>query len=244
MSQVSGSFGSQPLDYDDFGPDPAYMGVDGASASSSAQRRKRHFVICGGLLIITAIVAIVLGVTLGKKDTTTRSVPPASGGVGVEQQQEDTAAPTPGPTEAAPPETPEPGMNIEAQLQALLPLLQAASPDGGAALLQIDPPSPQYDAAVWLAADPGIGGMSDGRKITRYALSSLYRATSSAVGSQWNDVGGWDQYALDECMWNGVVCKADGSVTMLNVTFNNIRGELVQELLMLKDLGECCISLI
>lgn len=241
MSQISGSFRSHPAEYGSFGAVPDYVGTDGSLLSSSTQRRRRRWVICGGLLVVVAIVAIVLGVTLGKDDTSTRSVPPASsGGVGVEQQGGDTntnstAAPTPAPSGAPT----AGGVNSEDQLQALLPLLKAASLEDGAALSQTDPPSPQYEAATWLSADPGIGTMSDGRKITRYALSTLYRATSSAVGSQWNDVGGWDQLSLDECEWNGVECRADGAVTMLNVTFNNIRGELPLEVLMLKNLGEC-----
>lgn len=253
MSQPSGSFGSQPPGYAGFGDDAPYLGADGAfeSSSSSAHKRKRRMVLCGGLLIIVAVVALVLGMTLSKNDSS-RSAPPATesgagGGVGVGGKGEqgagnetfttgnETSTEEGGEGGSAEPEVV--GGNIE-QLQSLLPFLSAASPDGGASLSQTDPPSPQYEAAAWLSADPGIDALSDDRKLARYALSTLYHATSSAFGTQWTDVGGWDQHELDECDWNGVECTANGAVTMLNVTFNNVRGELPTEVLLLTDLGE------
>ncbi len=58
--------------------------------------------------------------------------------------------------------------------------------------------SPQYKAFQWLLGDPSLMTYTDARKIQRFALATLYRATN---GPGWLQRDGWLNYSVHECSW-------------------------------------------
>ena len=102
-----------------------------------------------------------------------------------------------------------------------------------------DPNSAQSQALDWLHSDPIA--MSTNRTsetlLQRYVLSVLYFATS---GSGWL----WPYLSSDDvCTWNlgsndtGVFCDTDGeSVDRIEMSYNNLRGTIPWELVLLTNL--------
>jgi hypothetical protein len=84
----------------------------------------------------------------------------------------------------------------------LLAHLANVSPDGGAALE--DTSSPQYQAAEWLFANPGLSGYTETEINQRYALATTYLTTD---GDNWRLNTGWMDPERSECQWLGIGCK-------------------------------------
>lgn len=117
-----------------------------------------------------------------------------------------------------------------------------------------DPSSPQYEAAEWLWFEDRESywqeeGLAQDRPkvIQRYAVATLYYATD---GKNWQYCGKesvsncFDQdwmVPVDECIWFGVTCNANGQVEMLNFRVNQgggneLYGTLPRELSLLTEL--------
>ena len=97
----------------------------------------------------------------------------------------------------------------------------------------IDFRSAHYQAACWLINDdPSSLDASSPFLIQRYILALLYLSTN---GHNWYKSFGF-MSGKNECDWGGVSC-ANGYVTQLNLSFNNLRGQLVSEIYCLTNLG-------
>ena len=132
-----------------------------------------------------AIMAIILAVAVG---------------VGLSQanKSREPGAPTAEPIAPATP-TVAPTM---AAFDILLAHLANVSPDGGAALE--DTSSPQYQAAEWLFANPGLSGYTETEINQRYALATVYLTTD---GDNWRLNTGWMDPERTVCQWLGIGCK-------------------------------------
>lgn len=61
-----------------------------------------------------------------------------------------------------------------------------------------DPSSPQSIAHDWVANDPSLATYTNKRRVQRFALATLYAATS---GDRWRNNNGWMSYEESECTW-------------------------------------------
>lgn len=125
----------------------------------------------------------------------------------------------------------------------LFTLLESASFDAGAAMSVTH--SPQNRAFLWLSDNANLNSYTNSKKIQRYALATLYYATS---GDNWADNTWWlsDE---DECIWfNKQVqtgyqaCEITTSsssqrtLASLDLSFNNIQGTIPPEVGLLSGL--------
>lgn len=146
--------------------------------------------------------------------------------------QGPTAPPTTAPTIAP---TPEPTTPLPFELEELIAMLSAVSPDKGAALSSRT--TNQFFAAQWLSKESSFEWYSDQTKIQRYVLGLLYLGTS---GYQWANSTGW-LTEQDECNWffdsrDGVdVCNDFGDLSRLNLPANNLKGSIPAEISLLSD---------
>jgi len=130
----------------------------------------------------------------------------------------------------------------------LLEFLEPHSPDG--ALL--DPTSPQSQALEWLLQDltsPGAVVATDQSMLQRYALATLYYSTK---GDGWTkreeygccggdcecegteDDSGWPWLTLDhECMWDGISCNFDDSISSIMLPMIHMSGPIPAEISLL-----------
>eukprot|EP00980_Cylindrotheca_fusiformis_P029235 scaffold22766_cov131-Cylindrotheca_fusiformis.AAC.1 len=113
----------------------------------------------------------------------------------------------------------------------LLALLVSVSGDDGLALLDSD--SPQYAAFQWLRSPLHNGFLSNTRKIQRFALATVYFATS---GDFWKSNAFW-LTSRDECDWfsstsSSSACSSSGELTELDLRDNNLSGKLPPEVLL------------
>ena len=73
----------------------------------------------------------------------------------------------------------------------------------------------------------------------RWVLVTFYRSLN---GDEWVVNYGWTQDAGDptnECTWHGVVCDENGVVKSIDLSENNLRGEIPPEVALLVKVGEC-----
>ncbi len=73
----------------------------------------------------------------------------------------------------------------------------------------------------------------------RWVLVTFYRSLN---GDEWVVRYGWTEDEGDltnECTWHGVVCDANGVVTSIDLSENNLRGEIPPEVALLVKAGEC-----
>ncbi|CAB9518889.1 Leucine Rich Repeat [Seminavis robusta] len=94
-----------------------------------------------------------------------------------------TAVPTSTPS-AAPP------MSLDGTIKALL--------EEETLVALADPGSPQFRAFEWLLEDPNLPSYLDAHLRQKFALVSLYYATS---GDTWKDNTSWLDHSIDECEW-------------------------------------------
>lgn len=111
-----------------------------------------------------------------------------------DDKNQETKAPTPGPTATAPP-TP---------FQWVLDL-----PDAWKTRIQADPTSSTAQAYQWLADDPNLYSIPMERLGQRFALAGLYYA---ADGANWTRSSNWLSYWGSECLWEGVICDTSGTL--------------------------------
>ncbi|CAB9499026.1 Leucine Rich Repeat [Seminavis robusta] len=83
-----------------------------------------------------------------------------------------------------------PSMSPEGTIKALL--------EDDTLLALEDPESPQFRAFEWLLEDPNLHSHSDARIKQKFALGSLYYATS---GDTWMDNTSWLSHSIHECAW-------------------------------------------
>ncbi len=67
-------------------------------------------------------------------------------------------------------------------------------------------------------------------------LVTFYRSLN---GDEWTIKDGWTQDLTNECTWHGVLCDANGEVNSINLSENNIRGEMPMEVALLLNISEC-----
>jgi hypothetical protein len=131
-------------------------------------------------------------------------------------------------------------------LPDLLSYLEFISPDGGAALSDLN--SPQFRAATWLAGNQNLFLMGKRSLIQRYALATLYYSTG---GDQWFTNYKWLTDS-NECEWyntkwsegwesdsSGIrtFCsnEDDGDLEMIFLQGNNLHGQVPLELSLLSN---------
>jgi len=159
------------------------------------------------LLVLVGVVAVVIAVS------TKLPAPPAA--VGAEEP------PTQATISPAPTSTP----------LSLFDLLSSISFDGGSALRT--PSTPQNNAYNWLENSANITSFSDGKRIQRYVLATLYFSTN---GDSWASNTGWLSND-DECDWYtdvGDFCS-NGAVVDLDLRWNNLVGSLPVEIALLSS---------
>ena len=67
-------------------------------------------------------------------------------------------------------------------------------------------------------------------------LVIFYRSLN---GDEWTIKDGWTQDPTYECTWHGVVCDANGVVNSIDLSENNLRGEMPIEVALLVNISEC-----
>jgi Leucine-rich repeat (LRR) protein len=97
-----------------------------------------------------------------------------------------------------------------------------------------DPRSPQGQAYLWLKNDTEGLTMVGWRMLQRYSLSVLYFSWN---GNGWFNRSGWLS-KTDECSWNpdAASCDASGRISSLQLSENNARGLIPDELSLLTAL--------
>ena len=137
----------------------------------------------------------------------------------------------------SPPPTHTPSSSPIDKLEILSAELKIASPDSTVDLDDVG--SIQYRAMDWLVDNVDYDTYTSSQKVQRWALATFYRSKN---GGDWVDNGGWledDDTGDDECAsWYGVVCNANGLVTEINLSMNNVGGEIPREIALLEKLGE------
>jgi len=93
----------------------------------------------------------------------------------------------------------------------------------------------QFNAFNWLRKKYTESNMINQREIlSQYGLSTLYFSTK---GDTWTKKTNW-MNTTDECSWYGVTCGSTGEVIELDLSNNNIRGAIPQEISAMTDLIE------
>lgn len=174
------------------------------------------------ILLIGVAVAISLGVLFGRgsgsQSPLTTSFNPNS----------PTVRPTSSPTRSlAPSLAPAPPQSFPDQ--SLVLLLSNASSDSGVGLQTRN--SPQNKAYFWLVGT-NMTGLSNSRKIQRYALATLYYSTN---GENWTVKGGW-LTEKNECVWYFRTSACVGEVVKtLDLSLNGMGGRIPKEIGLLRE---------
>jgi hypothetical protein len=108
-----------------------------------------------------------------------------------------------------------------------------------------DKRSPQSLAIEFLSSDPQLSSYPSIRRLTRFALATLYYALNNFVlpePTQWDNFTGWVTNTT-ECNWyttreNRSACAPGGQFVSLTVEENFLTGKLPREITLLKDLEE------
>ena len=103
-----------------------------------------------------------------------------------------------------------------------------------------NPSSPQSMALEWAKSDSQTTMYPEDRVVQRYALATLYYATN---GSGWNSSTGWVT-DLNECLWHtsGSSCNETGHFTSLRLDWNNLKGTLPVDILLLSTLTNLALE--
>jgi Leucine-rich repeat (LRR) protein len=116
--------------------------------------------------------------------------------------------------------------------------------------IQNDPGSPQAQAYQWIIKDPNRDVFPNGRRLQRFALANLFFATK---GYNWTNNEHWLDYNITECQWfHGThntdledppaillnQCDGSGDVLRLNLSSNNLQGNIPPEIGLLTTLAE------
>ena len=82
--------------------------------------------------------------------------------------------------------------------------------------------SPQAQAFHWLSEDPSLYNYTEKRAVQRFALATLFHATS---GHEWTNQDNWLSYDVHECLWyNWGMFMAIGDIEMNDYPCNNETG--------------------
>ncbi|CAB9523037.1 LRR receptor-like serine threonine-protein kinase [Seminavis robusta] len=88
--------------------------------------------------------------------------------------------------------------------------------------------SPYYMANIWMLQDPHLETYTEKQKAQRLHLVALFYF---ANGHNWTRTDHWLQYDVSECDWYSSsdfepTCNEEGSFVNLNMSSNNLRGDL------------------
>ena len=105
----------------------------------------------------------------------------------------------------------------------------------------IIPPTPQQSANEWVQADPNFSTFSTSQRMQRYAMATLYYATTQA-SEDWYDSQDWLSYT-GECDWfsnsSEYPCNTTtGALEILDLPENNLTGQLPDEIGYLRSLKQ------
>lgn len=221
-------------------------------ALSEAEKRfhkkeiKLIVILMVSLIVLAGVVGGIVGVVIGNRNKSNNNGSPTNRPVAAPVLAPigvPTLKPTPRPT-IAPTVAPSsaPIVNTAAPTgivtnPALYDAIAAASPDGGAAILETG--SPQQQA--FLLVQSQALDLPDSRQIQRYALLTFFYSTD---GESWVENTNWGS-ELDECVWYSDsetgMCVGE-AVTSLRYVANGITGVLPAELSMLTTLSELYIK--
>lgn len=173
--------------------------------------------LCSICLLATLGIGILIGIATSKES-----------GKNPTANESLTSEPSPSPTINQPTRSPT--------TDDLLGLLISKSFDEGASILTSG--TPQRAAYEWLLQNSNLDGYSDGVKIARYALATLFYSTNGL--STWDEQireGGWITDA-PECEWASTATNqcTDGVYTSLTLDFVGVSGQIPQELGLLTGL--------
>ena len=186
-----------------------------------SQRRNQYIVLAFLLLVIGIVVAVVLLVT-GDDD--------GGGQIATDlenpSRQTDDDTPTQMPTSSpslSPSISPAPTSLYDR-------LFELVAPFSGEAVLE-DSSTPQSQALQWAIGDFAFGEWSDDVILERYALATLFYATS---GGRWFSVTDF-LLQLPYCVWQGVECSNE-VITSVSLPSENLSGSLPREIGLLTTL--------
>ena len=96
-------------------------------------------------------------------------------------------------------------------------------PDYTTDAIRNDRESPQYDAFQWLKNDPNLDEYPEWRRQQRFALATLFFATTDENNEGWHNDDGWLGYG-DECEWYFSTSSSFGQTTDTVCSQGNLRG--------------------
>jgi hypothetical protein len=193
---------------------------DGTNEGDRWKRRgPRYYLIrFGATVILLGTIGLLVGLPVREKYKTPASAPGLS------------ASPTANET--------RPGnFSIETFIQFEIPEYSRQG-------ILADKRSPQSLAIEFLSGDPQLSSYPSGRRLTRFALATLYYALNNFVlpeQKHWDNFTGWATNAT-ECDWyttrNRSACAPGGQFVSLAVEENLLTGKLQREIALLTDLKE------
>lgn len=96
--------------------------------------------------------------------------------------------------------------------------------------------SAQHKAACWILTKDRKRAKGKTRLPQRYALAVLYYMTQG--DTMWNEKTGWLSPQKSECSWMGIHCNVWGTITGIDLGFNNLTGLFPRELKLLTKLKD------
>jgi hypothetical protein len=99
--------------------------------------------------------------------------------------------------------------------------------------------SPENLALLWAAMDVALNNYSLETGVTRYALGYMYWSWG---GDEWDTKDNWVDSKTPECIWFGVGCDKEGAVVALELSGNNLKGEVKNQLGLIKSLKRINLS--
>ncbi|KAL7532822.1 hypothetical protein ACHAXR_004872, partial [Thalassiosira sp. AJA248-18] len=90
-----------------------------------------------------------------------------------------------------------------------------------------DTSSDAYQAYLWLANTRGFEELDDFRKLQRFGLVTFFKSTTPSL--DWKVSNRWQTHE-DECGWFGISCAIDNTVTEISLPSNRLSGTIPPEI--------------
>lgn len=129
------------------------------------------------------------------------------------------------PPTASPVASPRPTLAENPELKSFL--VGKLTELGGFADKLQDPESDAYQAYVWLANTRGYEELDAFRKLQRFGLVTFYLSTRPEL--DWKISNRWQTHE-DECGWFGIDCAINNTVTQISLPANRLSGTIPPEI--------------